>query len=99
MKITNFVSNQKLLNGLQAQEGVEQSQGLSFAETLKNSLNEVNDLQINSEQMTVDFIRGEDISVHELMLATEEAKLSLQMAVQIRNKLVEAYQEINKLQL
>jgi flagellar hook-basal body complex protein FliE len=45
------------------------------------------------------FISGEDLNIHEVMLITEEAKMSLQLAVQVRNKLVEAYQEINRMQL
>ena len=45
------------------------------------------------------FINGEDIDIHQVMLASEEAKMSIELAVQIRNKIVEAYQEISKMQL
>ena len=99
MKITSFVQNQKLMDSLLSAEDEKKSGALSFQDTLKEKLQEVNELQIASEQMTESFIKGEDISIHELMLTTEEAKLSLQLAVQIRNKLLEAYQEINRLQL
>lgn len=75
------------------------SNSLSFFDTLKEKLDEVNEKQIAADVATEAFISGDDIDIHELMLITEEAKMSLQLAVQVRNKLVEAYQEINKMQL
>ena len=68
-------------------------------DTLKEKLGEVNEKQIAADVATEAFISGEDIDIHEVMLITEEAKMSLQLAVQVRNKLVEAYQEINRMQL
>lgn len=70
-----------------------------FADTLKTSLDKINDMQIASEEKTKAFVSGEDIEIHEVMLSGEEAKISLQFAVEMRNKLVEAYQEISKMQL
>lgn len=75
------------------------SEGMSFLDTLNQKLDEVNEKQIKAENITEAFIKGEDVDVHEVMLVGEEAKLSLQMAVQVRNKLVEAYQELNRMQL
>ena len=75
------------------------SEGLSFMDTLKEKLDEVNEKQIRSANVTEAFIRGENVDIHEVMIVGEEAKLSLQLAVQVRNKLVEAYQELNRMQL
>jgi flagellar hook-basal body complex protein FliE len=75
------------------------SEGLSFMDTLKEKLDEVNQKQIQSENITEAFVKGDNVDVHEVMLVGEEAKLSLQLAVQVRNKLVEAYQELNRMQL
>ena len=74
------------------------SNSLSFFDTLKEKLDEVNEKQIAADVATEAF-SSDDIDIHELMLITEEAKMSLQLAVQVRNKLVEAYQEINRMQL
>ena len=71
----------------------------SFMDTLKTALDNVNDKQLQSDSLTQSFIRGDKVDVHQVMIASEEAKQSIEMAVQIRNKLVEAFQEINKLQL
>jgi flagellar hook-basal body complex protein FliE len=76
-----------------------QNNTVDFSEVLKNALNKVNDSQINAENSTQQLITGEATDIHQVMLATEEAKLSLELAVQIRNKLVDAYQEIMRMQL
>ncbi|NLP27328.1 MAG: flagellar hook-basal body complex protein FliE [Clostridia bacterium] len=75
------------------------SSSVSFMDTLKEKLDEVNEKQVAADVATEAFISGEDIDIHELMLITGEAKMSLQLAVEVRNKLVEAYQEINRMQL
>lgn len=72
---------------------------ISFGEVLKKELDKVNDAQINAEKATQDLLTGEATDVHQVLLATEEAKLSLELAVQIRNKLVDAYQEISRMQI
>ena len=45
------------------------------------------------------FIKGEDVSMHDVMIAMNEAQMSMQMLLEVRNKVVEAYQEINRLSL
>jgi len=73
--------------------------GTSFLDTLKEKLDEVNVKQIDADNLTQKFIKGEEEDVHKVMLSTEEAKLSLEMAVQIRNKLVDAYDVFNRMQI
>src|SRR5659263_293544 len=99
MNINAFVNNTKIFNDLQNNATpadnatpVDNTAG-SFLDTLKEKLNEVNDKQIQSDTLTQKFITGEETDVHKVMVSTEEAKLSLELAVQIRNKLVDAYQE------
>lgn len=45
------------------------------------------------------FIKGDETDIHNVMLNAEEAKMSMELAVQVRNKLVEAYQELSRMQL
>jgi|SRR5690554_5970252 len=70
-----------------------------FTSILKEKLNRVNELQIRSDEANQKLIVGESEDIHSVLLATEEARLALEMAVQIRNKLIESYQEINRMQL
>lgn len=71
----------------------------NFLGLLKEQLNNINEKQIQSEKSTEAFIKGEDIDIHEVTINAEEAKMSIELAVQIRNKIVEAYQELNRMQL
>lgn len=71
----------------------------TFATTLQNSLDEINENQIVANQATEALVKGDDIEISDVMLAGEEAKVSLQFAVQVRNKLVDAYKEISQMQL
>lgn len=72
----------------------------SFFDTLKEKLGEVNGMQINADNITEQFVSGEGSKdIHDVMIATEEAGMSMELAVQVRNKIVEAYQEISRMQL
>lgn len=59
-----------------------------------NSLNDVNKSQNAAYEAAETFASGGDISVHEVMLASQKANLTMQMALQMRNKLVNAYNEL-----
>lgn len=77
----------------------EEVKGTAFGDVLKEQLDKVNQKQVASEAATNAFIRGEDVEIHEVMLASKEAELSLQLALEVRNKMVKAYQEFNQMQI
>ena len=64
-----------------------------------DGLNNVNNAALEAERAQEILASGGNISAHEVMIATEKSNLSLQMAVQIRNRLINAYQEINTMQI
>ncbi|MGB9839447.1 flagellar hook-basal body complex protein FliE [Thermovenabulum sp.] len=70
-----------------------------FINFLKEALNRVNDLQKDYENKINDFLLGNDVNVHDLMISAEKARLSLELTVQLRNKAIEAYQEIMRMQI
>lgn len=70
-----------------------------FGDFLKESLDKVNEKLISSDETTQKAIIGEVDNVHDVLIAAEEARLSLELTVQVRNKIVEAYQEINRMQI
>lgn len=101
MKINQFIPKKGIylqMNHINKKEELKENT-LGFGETLKNQLDEINQKQIVSDETTDKFIKGEDTDIHDVMIKTEEAKMSLQLAVQVRNKLLEAYQEINRMQV
>lgn len=64
-----------------------------------HELNKLNQTLISSEVLLQDLATGKTDNIHHVMLALEDAKLSLQMALQVRNKVVEGYQEILRMQV
>lgn len=85
--------------GLNNTKDIEGKEGINFKDMLNDALNKVNNQQIEADKLTNDFISGDVDDLHTVLIATEEARLSLELAVQVRNKCVEAYKEINNMQL
>jgi flagellar hook-basal body complex protein FliE len=71
----------------------------SFASVLKQSIEKVNEAQLNSDKMTEKLARGENVDLHQVMIASQKASISLQATMEIRNKVVEAYQEVMRMQV
>lgn len=107
MILNGFIPESSLINSMdgakftlnEKKQGDSSSDSVSFMDTLKSKLNDLNDQQVNAEETTSQFVAGKDVSVDQVMLSTEESKMSMELAVQVRNKLVEAYQELNRMQL
>ena len=72
--------------------------GPSFADTLKNALGDVSELETTAQDAIGAFLAGEPIEIHEVMAATEEAGIALDMLIEIRNKLTEAYRAVSQMQ-
>lgn len=70
-----------------------------FSNMVTNEIEKLNAKQIEADELTQSFISGQGDDLHTVLIATEEARLSLELAVQVRNKCVEAYKEINNIQL
>lgn len=70
----------------------------SFADALKDALGEVSELQNQAHDAIGSFLRGEPIEIHEVMAAAEEAGIALEMLIEIRNKLTEAYRSVIQMQ-
>lgn len=66
----------------------------SFGTYLKDAMQEVNHKQIESDVMTQKLIMGEDVDLHNVMITAQKATIALNATMEVRNKVVEAYQEI-----
>lgn len=71
--------------------------GGGFAATLQTALQGVNETQIRSSDMTAEFERGEVVDVAQVMLARQEAGVAFEATLQVRNKLLSAYQDIMRM--
>lgn len=72
----------------------------NFADMLKNALDEVNTAQQDADKLAQAFEAGKaDASIQEVMISLQKANLSFQTMVQVRNKLVAAYQDVMNMQV
>jgi flagellar hook-basal body complex protein FliE len=72
--------------------------GESFGESLRSALDEMGSLQSRAETKVADVLEGNGADVHSALIAVEKADLSFQLMMQVRNKIVSAYQEISRMQ-
>ncbi|ASA22266.1 flagellar hook-basal body complex protein FliE [Paenibacillus donghaensis] len=70
----------------------------SFGSYLENALNQVADQETQAKEMNNRFVLGE-VNVDEALISSQQALLSLQLTTQVRNKMIEAYQEIMRTQI
>jgi flagellar hook-basal body complex protein FliE len=76
----------------------EEVQGEKFSDTLKELISDTNSLQIQSADLTGRMIKGEPVDIHDVMIATEKAKTSFQLLMEIRNRFLDMYREISRMQ-
>lgn len=86
-----------ILPGGTGQKAISGEETKSFSDMLNSSIQEINQLQTNANQQVEKLAKGEIKDVHQVMVAAKEASLTFSMMMQIRNKIVEAYQEISKM--
>ncbi|MCL7746463.1 flagellar hook-basal body complex protein FliE [Halalkalibacter alkaliphilus] len=71
----------------------------SFKNALSQAVKDVNELQNESAKKTELLAKGEIDNLHDVMITGQKASISLQATVEVRNKVVEAYQEIMRMQV
>lgn len=94
-------TNSPNISKIQGTVGVEgtDTSNKSFAETLNEAVKSVNQLQKSSDKAAQDLATGRTDNVAEVVLAAEKADVALRVMVQVRNKIIDAYNEIMKMQV
>lgn len=87
---------QDVATGVSEKEPVS---GTSFSEMLKDSIEKVNRLQLEADQASQELILGKDTNLHQVMIAIEKANVSFQFMMQVRNKILSAYEEMMRMQI
>ncbi len=88
----NFIQP-NLLNG----KAVPSESNANFASFLKNSIDNVNKTQMQSDIATEKLANGEKIDLHEVMIVSQKASITMQATIEVRNKVIEAYQEVMRM--
>lgn len=70
-----------------------------FADALKKSLNDVNEMQVDGEKAMSDLATGQVKDLHQAALAIDKAEISMKFMLEVRNKALNAYKEISKTQM
>jgi len=70
-----------------------------FGDYLKNALDSANEAQIKADEESMKLISGESADMHQALIAAEEARIQMELVVQVRNKILESYQEISRMQV
>ncbi len=71
----------------------------SFADTLQTAIGSVNELQKTSDKSMQNLATGRTDNIADVMMAAEKADIALRLMVQVRNKIIDAYQEVMKMQV
>jgi len=69
-----------------------------FGSALQQAIDQVEQLQADSQQQTTELLQGDRQDVHNVMISVEKADVAFQLMMQVRNKIVSAYQEISRMQ-
>ena len=68
-----------------------------FIQTLQNTMSQVEQLSTDAQKQVGNLLRGEGQDIHSAMIAVEKADLAFQLMMQVRNKIVQAYQEVSRM--
>jgi flagellar hook-basal body complex protein FliE len=79
--------------------GASGTSGAGFSSVLADAIGRVNQFQQSAQSSIGKFLSGEDEEVHKVALATEQAAMSFDLFLQVRNKVISAYQEVMRMQM
>lgn len=90
---------QPLVQQLNKELKQEKTHNDKFVDSLKEFISDVNSFQEDADNLTAKMIKGEPVDIHDVMIATEKAKTSFELLVEIRNKFMDMYQVISRMQV
>lgn len=96
------IANESLARALEQGTPASKPQGGNedFGSMLMDAMKEVNQSQNDARQLQNSYLAGQSgVEVHDVMIAMERATVALQLTMQVRNKVLEAYQELNRMQV
>lgn len=96
--LQRFTEIEEKTKGNFADHKEEEKSSEGFASIFADSLSKVNDLQQQKTNMITSFASGEQQNIHELMISLQKAGVAMQLTSAVRNKVLEAYRELSRLQ-
>ena len=93
----SLVSNSRTTS-VSAERNVREAT-VSFGDTLTKAIKDVNSLQQESGKAVNQMVAGENVDLHDVMIAVEKAKTSFDLLMEVRNKAIDAYRELMRIQV
>lgn len=94
-----IIFNNKFKDINNSKSNNESNNSVSFGDVLKKAVDDTNGKMTQADETATKFIKGEDVNIDEVMIKNQEASLSLQFLTQTRDKLLEGYNQLSRLQL
>lgn len=79
--------------------GPSQAPAQPFSNWLQTQVSDLNSTMVKNDAMVADLATGQTENLHQIMIGMEEAKIAFQLAVQVRNRILEAYQDVLRMQV
>lgn len=95
---SNIIDNNYTNKNLNKEQSIDDSK-IKFGDVISQAINKVNGTQVEANNKVEALIKGEDVSMHDVMLSMQESQISMQLMLETRNKLFEAYKELSGVQL
>lgn len=77
----------------------QSTESAGFSDTLKTAINDLNDVQVQSDIKTEMLVNGQIDDLHDVMITAQKASVSLNLAVQMQSKAIDAYNEMMRMQI
>jgi flagellar hook-basal body complex protein FliE len=77
--------------------GTTETGRTSFSDLLSQAMGKIDDLNAESDRLTIDTALGRPVELHQVMLAATKAQLAMELFIEVRNRLIESYQEISRM--
>ncbi|WP_018922558.1 flagellar hook-basal body complex protein FliE [Salsuginibacillus kocurii] len=96
---TNAIAPQREVNASQEGAATAHEAQESFKQAFQEALEGVNDSQLHSEDMTKRLAAGDVDNIHDVTIAAQKADITFQTTAEVRNRVIEAYQEVMQMQI
>ena len=90
---------QKNFPDVKLSKNIEKPGDEKFGNVLSDFIGQVNNQQFAADNMTKQFVEGGNVEIQDVMIAGEQAKTSLQLLMEIRNKAIDMYKELTRMQV
>lgn len=97
MSNINSIGTFEALNSAAGLTGSKNTAETDFGQVFSAGIQALNNTQVKADTMAEQLATGEDVELHDVMIATQEADIALRLATQLRNQALEAYREIMRM--